>query len=244
MQILDTTLREGEQTRGVSFTFEQKKQIVETLDSFGVDIIELGHPVVSPNIKKAVKNLAKLKLHAETMAHARANLKDIDEAVDCGVDWVGIFISTSNIGIKTKYNYSKEQILEKITESVEYAKSRGLKVRYTPEDGTRTERDYLLQAIHAGKKADRISIVDTVGTMTPSKFHELVKFVIKKSGKDLNVHCHNDFGLATANSLAAFEAGAKLSDVTINGLGERVGITPLSELTMALSQLHGVKKDW
>ncbi len=245
MELLDSTLREGELTRGVLFSQKQKIEIATLLDKFGVNVIEAGQPFVSKQLKESVKKLSSLKLNAQILGHARALKQDVDAVLDCNCDWVGIFISTSDIGIKTKYNLTKEQVLEKGLEAVEYAKSHGLKIRFTPEDGTRTKLDYFVKICNEMEsKADRISLADTVGTMTPEKMKVLVEQILQKSKIELNVHCHNDFGLATANCLAAFEAGAKLADVTVNGLGERAGITPLAELAVSLDTLYNAQNGW
>lgn len=246
MQILDSTLREGEQTAGVSFTLQQKIQIAKLLDDFGIDIIELGNPAISKNLENTVKVLSSEKLNAETLAHCRAVKEDIDLAIHSNADWAGIFMATSDISINAKYSFTKEQAIEKVSFAIDYAKQHGLKVRYTLEDGTRAEYNYALKMIDAAKdaKADRISIADTVGIMTPTATKELFSNLIRDTKMDFNVHCHNDFGLATANSLAAFEGGVKLADCCVNGLGERAGITPLSELVVSLSQLYKIHNGW
>ena len=247
MEILDSTLREGELTADVSFSREQKLEIASLLDAFGVDIIEAGQPFVSQRLKEDTKAVASLGLNAGILGHARALTQDIDLVLQSDCNWVGIFMTTSDIGMETKYNLTKEQLIDKCLFAVDYAKSHGLKVRFTPEDGTRTDRDFLLKIIHEMKNigVNRVSIADTTGGMNPSKMKELISFILKSVKIDLNVHCHNDLGLATANSLAAFEAGAVLSDVTVNGMGERTGITSLSELTVSLRQFYpNVGKKW
>lgn len=246
MQLLDTTLREGEQTPGVSFTIDEKKEIARLLDEFGVDIIELGHPVVSEDIEQACRLIANDGLEAETMAHSRAMQEDIDAAKDVGVGWVGIFLGTSQLSLEHKLHTDRSGALEKIKESVSYAKNLGLKVRFTPEDATRTEEGYLEEAVNAAVDAgaDRISIADTVGTATPSFYGQLIKSTVEEVDVPVHTHCHNDYGMAVANSLAGFEAGAYLLDITVNGLGERTGIAPLAPTAVALDRLYSVDKDW
>jgi len=246
MQLLDTTLREGEQTPGVSFTIEEKKEIARLMDEFGIDIIELGHPVVSEDIERACRVIAGDGLEAETMAHSRALKEDIEAARDVGVSWVGIFLGTSQLSLEHKLHTDRSGALEKIKESVAYAKELGLKVRFTPEDATRTEAGYLEEAVVAAEEAgaDRISVADTVGTATPSSYGDLIKRTTELVDAPVHTHCHNDYGMAVANSLAGYESGAYLIDVTVNGLGERTGIAPLSPTVVALQRLYGVEKDW
>ncbi|MFP4136629.1 MAG: Lrp/AsnC ligand binding domain-containing protein [Candidatus Acetothermia bacterium] len=246
MQLLDTTLREGEQTPGVSFTIDEKKEIAGLLDEFGVDIIEIGHPVVSSDIERACRTIAEDELEAETMAHSRATRSDIDAVKDTGVDWVGIFLGTSQLSLEHKLHTNRTEALERIRSSVAYAKELGLKVRFTPEDATRTEQGYLEEAAMAAEEAgaDRISIADTVGTATPATYGRLIETIGEKVDVPLHTHCHDDYGMAVANSLAGFEAGAYLIDVTVNGLGERTGISPLAPTVVALERLYEVKKEW
>ena len=246
MQLLDTTLREGEQAPGVSFSIEEKKKIAHQLDEFGIDIIELGHPVVSDDIEQACRIIAGDDLKAETMAHARALKKDIDMAEQVGVDWIGIFLGTSQLSLEHKLHTNKSAALEKIRESVSYAKDRGLRVRFTPEDATRTDPKYLEEVIKTATEAgaDRISIADTVGTATPFSYGKLIEDVATKTDVPIHTHCHNDYGMAVANSLSGFGSGAHLIDVTVNGLGERTGIAPLAPIVVALTRLYKVDKDW
>jgi len=246
IQILDSTLREGEQTPGVTFNIEEKLKIANFLDDFGIDIIEAGHPRVSKDIFKAVKEISNQGFNAEILAHCRAINEDIDTARSCVVDWVGIFFCVSNKRLENQFRSNLEKAIDLVTKSIEYAKSHGLKVRYTPEDAVRTEYSSLLKISKASIKAgaDRISIADTVGAMTPKKIYDLFKKLKSDLNAKFNVHCHNDLGLATANSLAAYEAGATTIDVSVNGLGERVGIAPLSEICVALHCAYDIKNRW
>lgn len=244
--ILDSTLREGEQTPGVSFTINQKIEIAKLLDEFGVDIIEAGHPIVSPSTKKAVKLIANEGLSSEVLAHCRAQTKDIDAALNCGVDWVGIFFCVSDKSLEERFRKSESEAIAIISKAVQYAKDHGLKVRYTPEDTVRSKFRRVIKVSKAAiaSGVDRISVADTGGVMTPSKMFGFVKQLHENINVPLNVHCHNDLGMATANSLAAFEAGATLIDVTVNGLGERAGLAPLSEVCTALKILYKVENKW
>ena len=240
--ILDSTLREGEQTPGVSFRVEEKLEIARKLDEIGVGMIEAGSPMVSEGVKEAVRRIAKEGLSAEIISHIRPVKSDIDLSLECEVDRVAIFIGTSKTHRESKLRMSKEQIEERVLEAISYARDHGLRVRFTPEDATRTELDYLLhicrQAHEAG--ADRISVADTVGIMTPNQMYDLVSRISKEVKAELDLHCHNDLGLAVANSIAGVQAGANVVHTTVNGLGERTGIAPISEVAVALKVLLNI----
>jgi len=246
VEILDSTLREGEQTPGVTFSVEEKLVIANLLDEFGVDIIEAGHPRVSEDIFRSVKEISNQNYNAKILAHCRAMTEDIDIARSCDVDWVGIFFCVSNNRLEKQFRSNLERAVDLITTTIEYAKNHGLKVRYTPEDTVRTDFTNLITVCQAAVEADadRISIADTVGAMTPRGMYEFVNKLKSYLNIKLNVHCHNDLGLATANALAAYEAGVSMIDVSINGLGERVGIAPLSEICITLHTLFMVKNNW
>lgn len=246
IEILDTTLREGEQTPNVFFTTSQKIEIAKLLDKFGVDFIEIGHPIVSDKIMNDCKDIVRLNLKAKILAHARANKKDIDAVVESGSPWVGIFLGINSISLRYKYNISKNEAFKKIHNTVNYAKNKNLKIRFTIEDATRTNLKDIIQAGLIAQKAgaDRLSLADTVGIATPTKIFNLVKEVKKSIKIPVHIHCHNDFGLAVANSFAAYEAGASCIDCTVNGLGERVGIAALEKVSTGLKVLYGVKKNW
>ena len=244
IEILDTTLREGEQTNNVSFSTKQKIEIAKLLDKVGVDFIEVGHPAISRKIARDIKKICQLKLKAEIIGHARATREDIDKVLECGCSWVGIFMGINDLSVRHKYHMSKKEAQARFLDALKYAKQKGLKIRCSIEDGSRTK---INDWINFAKKAerigvDRISVIDTVGSMTPSKMHKLVKEIKKHIKTDLNVHCHNDFGMAVANSLAAYEAGIKCIDVTVNGLGERAGIASLSTICAALTVLYKINK--
>ena len=246
IEILDSTLREGEQTPGVSFTIKQKVTIAKHLDAFGVDFIELGHPAVSPDVYTAVERLNDLDLKAKKMAHGRASKSDINDAAAIGVEWMGMFFGTSPLSLKHKFNVSKKEALEQIQTTVKYGKDKGLKVRFTAEDASRTGFDFLVQVGKSVQEsgADRYSLADTVGCLTPTKTKELVSRIITELDIPIHVHCHNDFGMATANALSALEAGAQCVDVAVNGLGERCGLPPVAELVTALVNIYKVNGNW
>ncbi len=245
LKILDTTLREGEQTPYVNFTVDEKIEIAKYLDLIGVDMIEAGDPSVSPKIFEAVKKIASLNLNAEIVAHSLAIKKNLENAKKAGVDRVVVFFPTSKIHLEAKLRKTQEEALNIIEEHVRYAKSLGLKVRYTPEDATRTEFDFLVKACNIAIKAgaDRISYADTLGIMQPHIFYELVRKLKENLLPcELDLHCHNDFGLALANAMAGIRAGANCIHVTVNGMGERTGIPDLAETIMAYRILENCQK--
>ncbi|WP_423792914.1 2-isopropylmalate synthase [Methanocaldococcus indicus] len=241
--IFDTTLRDGEQTPGVSLTPEEKVEIAINLDKLGVDVIEAGFPVSSAGEKEAIKKICSLNLDAEICGLARAVKKDIDVAIDCGVDRIHTFIATSPLHRKYKLKKSKEEIIDIAVEAIDYIKEHGLKVEFSAEDATRTELDYLIEVYKKAEeaKADIINVPDTVGVMIPRAMFYLIDKLKKEINIPISIHCHNDFGLAVANSLAAIEAGAEQVHCTINGLGERGGNAALEEVVMSLFALYNIK---
>jgi len=245
IEILDTTLREGEQTPYVNFTVDEKIEIAKMLDRVGVDMIEAGDPSVSPNVAKAIECIASLDLQAEIVAHSIASHPSIDRAKACGADRVAIFYATSKIHLDAKLHKTQEQAMDIIREHVCYAKGLGLKVRYTPEDATRTDFEFLVQvcnaAIEAG--ADRISFADTLGIMQPHIMFERVQALRERLLPcKIDLHCHDDYGLALANAMAGIRAGANCIHTTVNGLGERTGIPDLAETAVSFHNLEGVEK--
>jgi 2-isopropylmalate synthase len=245
IEILDTTLREGEQTPYVNFTVDEKIEIAKMLDRVGVDMIEAGDPSVSPNVAKAIERIASLDLRAEIVAHSIASRPGIDRAKACGADRVAIFYATSKIHLDAKLHKTQGQAIDIIREHVSYAKSLGLNVRYTPEDATRTDFEFLVQvcnaAIEAG--ADRISFADTLGIMQPHTMFERVQALRERLLPcKIDLHCHDDYGLALANSMAGIRGGANCIHTTVNGLGERTGIPDLAETVVSFHNLEGVEK--
>tara|TARA_B100000945_G_scaffold317325_1_gene319934 strand:- start:450 stop:1628 length:1179 start_codon:yes stop_codon:yes gene_type:complete len=244
--LLDSTIREGEQSPNVSFSIEQKIEIVRELDSFGIEFIELGHPVVSPDIREAVRQISRINTNAQKIIHGRATKSDIDDAISFNVPWIGIFFGTSDLSLKYKFGINRSEAIKRIVDAVSYAKEKGIKLRFTAEDASRTERSYLVEVAQKVEEAgaDRFSIADTVGILTPEKTSSIVSNLKKSISIPIHIHCHNDFGLATANVASALNAGAQVADVTVNGLGERTGIAPLAEVAVLLKQQYNVDNNW
>ena len=242
--IFDTTLRDGEQSPGATMSLSEKIEIAALLDEMGVDIIEAGFPIASEGDFEAVSEISKIIEIAAVCGLARANKVDIERcwrAVEkANKPRIHTFIGTSPLHREFQVRLTKEQVLDKVFETVKFAKTFCEDVQWSPMDATRTERDFLIKvvrvAIEAG--ASTINIPDTVGYTAPKESAEIIKnlFATIPEMKDIIVstHCHNDLGMATANSLAAVEAGARQVECTINGLGERAGNTALEEIAMAL----------
>jgi len=240
VRIFDTTLRDGEQTPGVSVNAEQKVKIAIKLDELGVDAIEAGFPIVSDGEVRAIKTIVKQGLKSEICGLARSVQADIDAALKCDLKYIHTFIATSEIHMKYKLNMTPDQVLERAIWAVDYAKKHGVQVEFSAEDATRSDRGFLIKVLKAAQEAgaDRIDIPDTVGYATPEYISSLVQEVVDNITVPISMHCHDDFGHAVANSLAGINAGASCAHVTINGIGERAGNASLEEFVMALHCLY------
>ena len=245
IRVLDSTLREGEQHPGVSFTNKQRIQIAWMLDYFGVDQIEIS-PIVSPDHKVATKTIIKQGLRADIVSHGRALTEDIDISLSCDAKWVAAYLGISDVHLKDKLRITKEQALERAVNTVSYAKEHGLKIRFTVEDGSRADPEFLISICKAIQEAgvDRISLPDTVGIMRPLGMYNFVKNVRSVIDTPLDVHVHNDIGFALANAFSACEAGVDQIHTTIDGIGERTGIPSLAEVAVALTYLYKSPNDF
>ncbi|MDY0267136.1 MAG: 2-isopropylmalate synthase [Methanimicrococcus sp.] len=241
--LFDTTLRDGEQTPGVTIPLEKKIEIATQLDKLGVDVIEAGFPISSSGDKESVKKISSLGLKADICGLARSVIKDIDACMDCNVDMIHVFIPTSDVQREYTIKKTREETLDTAVDMVKYIKSHGYKCMFSPMDATRTDFDYLVEIIKAVKDAgcDILNVPDTVGVMAPSQTYELIRRLKKNVDIKYDIHCHNDFGLANANSITAIEAGADQVQVTVNGIGERAGNASLADVVMALTSIYGFK---
>lgn len=239
--IYDTTLRDGEQTPGVCFGFEEKLEIARKLDQFKIDQIEAGFPIVSERERETVKAIANEGLDAKILALTRTKPEDIDAALDCDADGVITFVGTSDIHLDHKMHITRQDAINLCETAVDYAKDHGIFVAFSAEDATRTDIDFLKRIYAKAQEcgADRVHIADTTGAITPQGIEYLVKELIKDVDVDIALHCHNDFGLAVINSITGVLAGAKAISTTVNGIGERAGNASLEELIMALKILYG-----
>ncbi|MEA4956960.1 2-isopropylmalate synthase [bioreactor metagenome] len=241
IKICDTTLRDGEQTPGVSLSEFEKLDIAIMLDKLKIPQIEAGFPLVSEKEKNSIKKIVNENLNSKIITLSRAKKEDIDASLDCGVDGTIIFIGTSEINLKNKRLTQKEALMKSM-DVIDYAKDHGLYVGFSAEDATRTELNFLKEIYKEAqnRKVDRVHIADTVGVITPQGMEYLVKELRKEIRVDINLHCHNDFGMAQQNAIAGLLAGANIVETTINGIGERAGNTPLEELIMSLKILYGI----
>lgn len=244
IEICDVTLRDGEQTPGVSFTCEEKTRIAEVLDQVGVEVIEAGFPATSPYEKRCVSAVASLGLDARICCLARARKADVDAAIEAGVDMVSIFMPTSDLHIRHKFHAPREKVLADSLDMVDYTHDHGLQVRFAAEDASRTDLPFLLEVYRQGEEhgADLLSFADTVGALTPLQMFRTMKKIVKTVHRPVCAHCHNDMGMATANTLAAAEAGAFQLHTTVNGIGERAGNAALEEVLVGLYMRGGVRR--
>ncbi|MEG2003783.1 MAG: 2-isopropylmalate synthase, partial [Clostridia bacterium] len=244
IKLLDTTLRDGEQMPGVNLNESDKLRIAYSLAHLGVDAVEAGFPSSSISDFNAVFKIAEQISGTKIVALARAEQKDIDaayRALKPALDKrIHIFIATSDLHIEQKLNMTRGEVLNRVRQCVTYAKTLFDDVEFSPEDASRSDLEYMISVLKTATEcgANVINIPDTVGYSTPTEFGELVKIikqrVIGTSCVELSVHCHNDLGLAVANTLSAIQNGADWVDCTINGLGERAGNAALEEIVMAL----------
>lgn len=236
----DTTLRDGEQTAGVVFTNEEKVHIARLLSEIGVHQIEAGIPAMGGDEMEAIKAIIALELPASIITWNRPVIADIDASLSCGTKAVALSISVSDIHIQHKLRQSREWVLQSVKKGTKYAKSRDLYVSVNAEDASRADPDYLVEFARTAKEAgaDRLRFCDTVGVLDPFRTYEAICRLIEEAGIDIEMHTHNDFGMATANALAGIRAGAKWVNTTVNGLGERAGNASLAEVVMALRHIE------
>jgi len=239
IKVLDTTLRDGEQTPGISLTASEKLRIATKLDEIGVNVIEAGSAITSSGERKAIKQITKEGLKCEIASFARAVRLDIDFALECDVDSVHLVVPTSDLHIEQKLKKTKEELILQAIDACEYAVDHGLIVELSAEDATRSDIDFLRKIFKEGVSvgANRICACDTVGMLTPEKSKDFYS-QLNNLGVPLSVHCHNDFGLAVANTLSALKAGVKQVHCTVNGIGERAGNASLEEIIVSLNTLY------
>ncbi len=245
MKFLDTTLRDGEQTPGVSLVPENKLRIAQRLDELGVDFIEAGFAAVSEGEMESVRLITKQGLRAQIYSAARGTKGDVDAVLKSGASGICMIIPTSDLHIEAKLHKTRDQILKTTEELVTYAKAHGLTVELLAEDATRSDFDYLVTVFQAAVNSgvDRVTPCDTVGILTPERSNEFFSKLKEKISVPLAVHCHNDFGMAVANSVAALGSGAEEVHATVNGLGERAGNAALEEIVITLRSLYKLDLD-
>ncbi|MBG0763478.1 MAG: homocitrate synthase [Tissierellales bacterium] len=246
VKIVDTTLRDGEQTAGVVFAKEEKIYIARLLNAVGVEQIEAGIPVMGGDEKEVIKKIVDCRLDSSIMGWNRAVINDVKASIDCGVDSVAISISTSDIQINHKLKSSREKVLKDMVKTVEFAKKKGLYVSVNAEDSSRTEKEFMIKFAKNAKMAgaDRLRFCDTVGIMNPVDTFNMIKFIKNNVNIDIEMHTHNDLGMATANAISGVIAGANYVGVTVNGIGERAGNARLEEVIMSLNTTLNMKNNY
>jgi len=241
--VFDTTLRDGEQTPGISFTRQQKLGIAQQLSDIGVHAIEAGFPASSESDRESVKEIADLGLSSKVCGLARSIKSDVDTCLDCDVDMVHVFIPTSDIQRENTIRKSREEVIDITRSIVGYVRDHADLCMFSAMDATRTDWDYLIEVYRAAVEAGAtiINVPDTVGVITPAAMRELITRIDTEVRCPIDVHCHNDFGLAVANTVAAIEGGASQVQVTVNGLGERAGNADLAQTVMSLESIYGIR---
>ena len=241
VKIDDTTLRDGEQTAGVVFANEEKIRIAKLLDQVGIYQIEAGIPTMGGSEKEAIKQIAAMDLNCSVLAWNRAVVSDVQDSIDCGVDAVAISMSASDIHIEHKLRQNREWVLDKVRQATLFAKEHNVYVSVNAEDASRADMEFLLKFARTAKDAgaDRLRFCDTLGILDPFNTYMKIKTLIDVTGMDVEMHTHNDFGMATANAIAGVKAGARYVNTTVNGLGERAGNAALEEFVMAMKYVGG-----
>ncbi len=236
IEICDVTLRDGEQTPGVSFSCEEKVKIATKLDEIGIEVIEAGFPAVSQNEAHCVKTIANLGLDARICGFSRAREGDIQTAIDCDVEMVSIFIPTSELHVRLKFKKSRHEVLADSLKMIDYARDHGVAVRFAAEDASRTDLPFLKEVYRGAAEhgAVLLSFADTVGCLIPTEMQSIMTELVASVGVPFCAHCHNDMGCAVANTITAAQAGAFQLHTTVNGIGERAGNASLEELLVAL----------
>lgn len=239
----DTTLRDGEQTAGVVFSAKEKISIARHLDAMGVHELECGIPAMGKEERSSIRALVDLGLSARLITWNRALIPDIEASISCGITAVDISLSVSDIMIENKINKSREWVREQLKRALGFAKEQGLYVCVGGEDASRADSEFLIDLMRTAREngADRFRFCDTLGILDPFTMYEKVGLLTAAvPGLDVEVHTHNDLGLATANALAGVKGGARYISTTVNGLGERAGNAALEEVVMALKVACGI----
>ena len=241
VRIFDTTLRDGEQSPRTSFGYDEKRAIAATLSEMGTHVVEAGFPVNSEAEFEAVSDVA-AATDTATCGLARVVDEDVEAALDAGVEMVHVFASTSDVQLADSMHATREEVVERSVDAVERVREAGAEAMFSPMDATRTEESFLIDVIEAVDEAgvDWINVPDTCGVAMPSQFGELIRVVREHTDARVDVHTHDDFGMASANAVAGFEAGAHQAQVSVNGIGERAGNAAYEEVVMAAESVFGV----
>jgi 2-isopropylmalate synthase len=239
--VFDTTLRDGEQSPRTSFSYDDKRAIAAQLDEMGTHVIEAGFPVNSEAEFEAVRDIA-AATDTTVAGLARVVETDVEAAIDAGVDMVHVFCSTSDVQLEDSQHTSREEAKRRSVETVERIANAGVETMYSPMDATRTDEAYLMEVVEAVDEAgvDWVNVPDTCGVATPGRFEAMIRKIDERIDARVDVHTHDDFGMASANALAGYEAGAAQAQVSVNGIGERAGNAAYEEVVMALESVYDV----
>lgn len=243
IQINDTTLRDGEQSAGIAFNIEEKIAIATLIDSIGVQELEVGIPAMGQDEAESIKIIANLGLNAKLLGWNRANLSDIQASIDCDLERVHISVPVSDIQIAAKFGNQRQLVLDRLRDAINFACDRGLSVSVGGEDSSRADESFLLDVAQLAQEwgAFRFRFCDTVGILDPVTTYSKVRQLVSHLSIPVEMHMHNDFGLATANTLAGIKAGARSVNTTVNGIGERAGNAALEEVLMALKCIYKIE---
>ena len=241
-EIVDTTLRDGEQSPGIVFSAQEKVRIATALDKAGISWIEAGVPAMGGDEQEAMKLVLAEPLKAKIIAWNRANREDILASISCGFSYLHISVPVSDLHIKQKLKKDREWVLDQLEQSILFAQSFGCTVTVGAEDASRADREYFLQVADVAARLGAIHIryADTVGCLNPLITHAIFEELIPRCPLPVEVHMHNDFGLASANTIVALHAGAALASTTVAGIGERAGNAALEEVVTALQVMYGI----
>jgi homocitrate synthase NifV len=242
IQINDTTLRDGEQAAGVAFTVAEKVFFATLMNAIGVQELEIGVPAMGGSEAEAIAEIVKLGLQTKLTGWNRAIRSDIDASLACGLERVHISVPVSELQIAVKFQGNSQLVFNRLRETISYACDRGLYISVGGEDSSRADESFLLDVAASAQDwgASRFRFCDTVGILDPLTTHKKVKQLVNKLVIPVEMHTHNDFGMATANALAGIRAGATSVNTTVNGLGERAGNAALEEVVMALKRIYGI----
>lgn len=245
IKIVDTTLRDGEQKAGIALGIEKKVQIAKVLDSLGIYQIEAGIPAMGGEEKKSIQKIVELGLKSRISAWNRMHIKDIRQSIECGAQIIHISVPSSNIQLESKLKKSKNWVVDNLRRCISYCREKGFEVTVGLEDASRADFRFLLQlaAVALLEGAGRVRYADTVGVLYRQKIFDEIKNVKSQINIDLEIHAHNDLGMAVANSISAVEAGVRYVDCTIGGIGERAGNCDYVRFVVAAKACLGLFKD-